>query len=238
MPGQNLSHNSLSHFYPLSHLRILQSNKITPIINKNHYPSLTRFRQQLRSMEICALHRPYSQQKKSAAVYRTVFIGIALIFLTLMIIILCQKVAWFFSTFLNNHYFAKGILCSICALFSIASLFIGINIRTEKEAVQFLWRRAYRRICRIHTRKRSGLGWKRFLAFFPDHKEKDTEIEHDYHDAVEKMHEVKEHTLVLLDQIRKSKQLDREEKENLLNEGLLEMRDQLNRIVASFHSSH
>lgn len=206
----------------------VQWGKVTPISQKDPYKELSQFCSEIR--ENYGGYQLLAQHKNAARFYRTVFMGLSFLFAFLMLFILYHHINLFFV----HGILAKAVLSSFCALLSIVSFCVGFRIRAEKEAVHHLFRKSRRQIKRFYGRKKAGLGWQRFLVYLDLHQPT-TLVMQSYHEAIEKMHEAREHTLLVLDHVVKSRQLNPMERDSICHQAILKLRDQMNAIVLSFN---
>lgn len=213
---------------PYSDLNIAQSQDANK--DDDFYPELTEFKQLTSSQHFYAIHH------RSATIYRIVFAGFSALFFLLMLALVYQKASGFSLLFSGNCATAKTWLSIISGFISAASFAIGLHIRTEREAVSYIQRRAKRRLTQMYFRKGVRFGWRRFIFFMPEYTEFAV-VRIAYRDALDKMREVKETTLVILDQVANARHFTAAEKGRLFNQGILELRDKLNVSIHTFNTS-
>lgn len=195
--------------------------------NLEYDPDLNHFRTEVD-------HHPYFISKKNVLKYRVIFFLLGAIFTALALFVFVEKTSWFCSILFTNCWFAQMSLFSLCMLLAISSTSLGIFIRPEQDAVHHLAQRAKKKILRIYAQKcpHFGYGW---LLIFRGDKQAASLLK-TYHDAVDKLNDLKHSTIALLKQVANSENLDFKNKEHLFNQALLELKDKLNWIVRSFNS--
>lgn len=205
------------------------TNKVTTIQGEVGYAELDNFRQQISDEGNCYYHQPYALHKKKAFSYRVIFASIGIFFSLLMMVVSFKTTSWFYNFYLGDSFALKACLGFVCALFSFAALSMAYSISAEKEAVQYFLHKAKCRIAQLYARKRAGLGIRRFLDY-----SKAAPLQHSYQETVDQMHDLKEHTYRLLNQIASAKELNSKQREILYNQSILEMRDRLNKIIQAY----
>ena len=210
------------------------SVKVTSLTD-SRYPDLERFRQNADGNGYDLYFRPYEAYQQKAKVYRWIFFGLSLFFLMLTSLTLFQKTSWFYTLYLQNHFFAKSTLCAFCFSLSLIAGYMGIQIRSEKEAVQHLFQRAAKKIGLVFARKRARFGLKHFLFLFDDYQES-TALKQNYHESMDRLYEIREAAFSLFEQITKEEDLSNEERSRLFNQAILELRDRFNQVIHGFYS--
>lgn len=184
------------------HLFKTQSSKIVPF--KRQYPELDWFRCQL-NMETGhhAHNEIYAAHKKSSKLYRNIFMGWGVFFLVLLLFIGVQSSMHFYRH-LEYSFTVTSILLGLCSLLSSVAFLLGYRIRPEREVVHHLFRKAKKHL------SNAQIG-----------------TEHVYHEVIEKVHDVKRSTLLLVDHIVNAYHLDGAQKDRLCNQAIMEFRDKL-----------
>lgn len=216
----------------IHYLSVVESNPISTMqtiaVDANpENPDLNDFKKQLD-------HLPYYIHKKNVFKYRIIFVSLGLLFIGLALFVFLEKTSWFCNMLFTNCYLVQASLSGLCLLLSATAMCIAYHIRPEKEAVQHLAQRAKQRITKIYSQKcpHFGFGW---LLILRGDKQAATLLKA-YHDAADKLHELKTSTLALVRHVANSQHLDFHNKEQLFNQALLELKEKLNWIVRSFHS--
>lgn len=223
---------TIPSFHTSIPLAMKESAKITSISNKNRYPELTQFRQNLQE---AGVEPNYHLEKhaKRAQLYRIIFLSLSGLFLALFSVILAQNATALYSLFFGSRVLAKLIPCLFCGVFSVASFLIYYGIQVEKEAIHHSFRRFKSKLHRAYKQRRAKLGWRHFLAYF--HLDQRATAEYiAFHEALDKMQESRDMALGLIDQIRSKKREDLESYEQLCNQAVAVMRDQVHAIIRSY----
>lgn len=214
-------------------LTLQQVNTTVPVISfiEDHlYPELAQFKQDIQR-EAGALLHAYHYYKKFALIYRCVFAGFTGLFTALMaMVLLMSDSSWPFLAILGHNLFVKATLGTLSAVLAVLALMMTLSISPAREAVNHSCRRAHRWVRQMYRLRLAKLGWRRFLLNDPEV----TQQVHAYHDILEKMHDAREKTLVLLNHISAAKHLKSEDRVNLFNQAVLELRDQLHFIISSY----
>lgn len=226
MPDKDLVHQANSQ-NPIVLIGV-QSIRKGMVTSSSCYEELNEFKLQIEDVI-----KPYHVHKRNAINYRLIFWLIGLVFINLMFITYFQNTNWFCGLYFFNCSFMRLSLSGICGIFAIAALTLGIHIRAEREAVGQLLRKVKQKITLIYSQQCSKRGLRRFLSLFKACPQI-AGVKRAYHDAIEKIHEIKEHTLHLMYHIVQARGLDRTSKEQLLNQALLEMQDRLEAVVRKF----
>lgn len=200
--------------------------KITPISQRDPYPDLSQFCSQLRER---GGYHLFAQHKRTANFYRLIFIGLSLLFLVLMAVILLLKVNVFFAI----GVIAKTLLSGVCGLFAVITFALGWRIRADREVVHHLCRKSKAKLRNVYKRKKAKFGWHGLLIFLGTHKPA-TQVKQAYHEAVDKIHDSKEQTLNVLDQVISAGYLTPVERDSLCHQAILRLRDQLSLVINAF----
>lgn len=191
------------------------------------YPDLNHFRRQIEVEKSGPHHKPYEAMQKQALHYRLIFTGIGVLFMLLGILVYQHSINWLsYSLIFSSFHTAKTVAYGICFLFAFSAFGIAYSIRAEREAQNQLIRRAKRKLTRI-LRKKMPL---RLIAVGKEYHP----IKCAYDRALDKMHESKEVTTVLFQQISYSHHLNYNQKAILFNQAILELNDRLHHIINKF----
>lgn len=195
-------------FFSQPQLYQTQSSKITPF--RGQYPELDWFRGQLNMETDPHSHSAvYATHKKRSKLYRNIFMGLGVLFLVLVLFIGVQSSLHFYRH-LEHSLMVTSSLLGLCSLLSSLAFFLGFRIRPEREAIHHLFRQTKR----YFTQAQLG-------------------TQHVYHEVIEKVHDMKAATLILVDHIVNAYHLDQMQKERLCNQAILEFRDRLNALKNS-----
>lgn len=189
------------------------------------YPELELFRQQIEQNH-GFIHQPYTNNKGCVLFYQGVFISFAVLFLILGSIVILTPSSLSYVFFGKYHFF-KEMVAFICVLLSLMAFMIGYGIRTERETIFHYARKAKREVAKIYARKRVKMGLKRFFAFFGNHQRQAVELRQLYHEAYDKINDLKEDALQLVQRIAMTHGLDANMRETLYNQAIAELNDKL-----------
>lgn len=205
--------------------------KVTSVLGNNAYKELNQFRSDFSAAEIGPYHQIYQKHQKSALIYKLIFSGIGLFFLSMLIYVGFQKTNWICNDFVAGCFLAKTGLYTICSIFSTAAFFFAARINAQKEAVQHLMRMAKQKLSLVYKRRLSRIGLKGIFVFCENYKDV-ADLRHEYHEIMDKMHESRDSTLTLLSHISKADEMEKDQRITLYNQALLELRDKLNTQIA------
>lgn len=214
----------------LYHYSKNQQAKIS-VSSQSIYQELNQFRDKIEEEKSGPHHQPYQFGKKKTRTYRSIFLGLGLIFLSLCALIYFQNMNWACALIFENYLVPKVSLCTLCILLSLVSFGLGYKIRPEKEAAISVIQRAKRKLRRCYGRKHSELGLNRFLSFGMHYK-KTAAFQQAFNEAWDKITDSKEVAFLLLERIAKSK--DKPSKEKLFNQAIFELNDKLQAIIQGF----
>jgi len=193
-----------------------------------NYPELNSIRR--RAVEEKSYHRPYSSNKGKVRIYQGIFLGIGFLFLILAGVANTRTASWHCNLYFANGVAIKTLMGSFALLLSISAFGLAFSMRPERETVAYFVKRAKRNLHRTYMREKGLWGWKRFLLF----GEKQSQLRHTYLEIKDRLKERGEETLLLMGQIKRMEEYDRETKESLFNKALLELHDQLHSLTQSF----
>ena len=205
-----------------------------PFFTKQRYADLEIFRQVIEESKAGLHHQPYTNYKKKTLFYQCIFFGFALLFFVLGVIALAIPSALGCGFLFSSCSFLKGILVSVCTIFSLASSTLALRLKTEKEAVIRCVRKARGQLKISYARKKLRLGVKSFFSLFGPGKQKATALRQLYHETCDKMNDKKDESLHLVHRIATAETLCAKEKEDLLNQAIEELDDQLQQLAYAF----
>jgi hypothetical protein len=221
----NLSRNELTH----SILIPGHSGKVTAIKTEETYNELDDFREKLEEKGKTYFTQPFTQHKNNALSYRLIFASIGILFIFLIALLAFKTSFWYSNLYDTQYFLAKSVLIGTCSFLSFCSLCFAYNIRAEKEAIHYILQKAKKRLRQLYSRRKSGLGLKRFYDYEQAHPLKNA-----YHQAFDQMYELKVHAMHLIKEVSSSKEIDSVEKERLFNQAILEFRDKLNKVIQHY----
>ena len=205
-----------------------------PFTSKPRYADLEIFRQLVEESKAGLHHQPYSSHKKKTHLYKSVFFGFAILFFILEIIALAIPSALGCGFLFSSCSFLKGIIVSICTVFSVSSLTLALRLKAEKEAVASLIRKARIRLAAIYARKKVRSNLNFFSFFLNPARQKAAALKLAYYEVYDKMNDKKEESLHLVHRISTAETLNAHEKEDLLNQAIEELNDQLQHLTTAF----
>lgn len=200
---------------------------------RKKYQELDLFRREIDQAKAGVHHQPFTYYKKIVLMYRTAFLGFSLLFLILGTICFNIHIIHLWGLFSSTSV-VKGFFVALCSLLSLGGISLALGMKTEKEAVHAITKAAKASIAKMHSRRKAKLGMKWYLAFLGPHKEEVDAIKHSYDEAIEKILVKKEEALHLLHNIATAETLESSEKEDLMNQALLELKEQLRGIIENF----
>lgn len=203
--------------------------RLAAFVRQTQYRELQAFRQQLDVAEIGPFHQPYEAQQRKVRIYRALFFGLSLLFISLLILIMCHKTSWICNMYLGGSFYVKSILIGLTSLLATSSLILGYNLRSEREALNALWHIAKYKIRCQYKKRRTEMG---IPPFFPS--KEGALLQHTYFETLDKALEHKNGSLALLDQIRRADGIEHTARLQLYNQALSELRDRFNEIIHHF----
>jgi len=241
----NFSYSRLPHFLSPENLPFSQNIPQVPkqlftakLAFSNHrYAELDFFRQQIEQSRAGFHHQPYTNNKKAAWIYKSIFFGFSILFLVLALASFKLSVSLSFTLFFSSYILPKGIIATICSLFTLSSLMMALAIRSEREAVLRCIRQAKSSLTRIYARKRIRMGIKSCFAILGHQRQRYLALRHLYQEAYDKIQDKKEEALHLVARIATASTLNKKEKEDLLNQAVEELHDKLMLLSHAFRHS-
>lgn len=202
---------------------------------RKKYQELDLFRKEIDQAKAGVHHQPYTYYKKIVLMYRTAFLGFSLLFLILGTICFNIHIIHLWGLFESTSV-VKGFFVALCSLLSLGGISLALGMKTEKEAVHAITKTSKASIAKIYSRRRAKFGIKWYLAFLGPHKEEVEAIRHTYEEVLEKIIVKREEALHLLHNIGTAETLDLTEKEDLMNQALIELKEQLTGNVNNFRN--
>lgn len=206
---------------------------IYPALKQQRYVDLDLFRQQIEESKAGLHHQPYTAKKKVTRRYQVIFFSIAILFFILTVTTITIPSALGCGFLFSSCSLLKGILASIAACFSLSAMLLALTIKTEKEAITALVRKAKTHLAAIYARKQTRLGVKRFFFFFAMNKTA-VALKQMYQETYDLMNDKREEALHLAHRIATAETLEAQEKEDLLNQSIEELHDKLQYLLHSF----
>lgn len=198
------------------------------------YEDLESFRQEIEESKAGLHHQPYTANRRTVTYYKFIFFGIAILFLGLGVTAMSMPTYPGSHLILNTYTLLKGIAVTVSAFLSISSLAIALTLRAEREAVLQYVRKTRAQLATVFARKHVKLGIKRFFAIFGNDRRQSDALKNMYHEALEKVADIKDESMHLVNRISTANTLDKAQKETLLNQAIEELNDKLRQLVRSF----
>lgn len=170
----------------------------------------------------------YRKKKKQAQVYQWVFWGLGILFLFLAMIISQWSIKWTYSLYFYHNSLIRTYLYGFCLLLAPLTFIIGYRMRPEKETTYDLTSTMERQLHAIY---------KSFNEQ-PILDQKHSNAQQNYTYALGKIHNWKDYTLELLDQIAHSATHDALTKEQLFSQAILDLHQRLYETVKAFKQTH
>lgn len=201
--------------------------------NKQQYPLLKSFKQEIELEKNSPENRPYTFLKPSILFYRIIFLTIGVIYFILALILLSKSLNWTCSLIFGSSLAVKTTLLMICGGVSLISLYFGLFISTERESVKLTIRHAKKKLKKLYSHQFGLFSSKRFLDT-DEQNEKGGHIYQHLHKVMEKLDRLQVECIHLVDRISKSESMGEEQKEELFNQAIIELRFKLERMIDTF----
>ncbi|MGA8164880.1 MAG: hypothetical protein WB791_07655 [Waddliaceae bacterium] len=201
------------------------------------YSELFLFKQQIEVKQNLPYLRPFTSNKAMMILYRFVFLGLAVLYLILGLILYSKPFSWSCSFLFGNCSLLKTFLCTSCVLASSALFMLGLVMKPERELLKKTFRRAKRMLKRKHNQKLLKYHVKRYFLFGEEYR-KTLAFKQFYQESLEKLYDCLEETDQLLSHVARSSPLESHMKEELYNQALLECSDKMSRTVNTFTSKN
>lgn len=194
---------------------------------------LDLFRQQI---EWTRLHpMPFTAAKKKVLSYKSIFLGLGLLFLVLGVFIWMKThILPMHYLLLGTFYVAKNVICGFCGLAGAASLLICYSLSTEKEIIQQMIRKAQRDLSTLYSRKKLEHGIK---GYSWGNCDKSAYLLQGYRETHHKILDLKEETFLLFHRILHAEHLNGGKKEHLFNQAIMELDLKIEDLLHSFRNS-
>lgn len=217
--------------------KFIQQSRQAPIQvywDKPHpYPELHLFKSQIELDGNGPLHKPYTSARSSALLYRTIFLSIGILYFILGIFLYSKSLTWTGSLLFGGPFWIKTFLLAVCTISSLYCIILGFRLRAENEAVKKAYKDSKARLANAHERKAVDHGIIGYTLFGREYR-RSLALRQVYHEASEKLHEHVEETYLLVHRIARSGSFEEHQKEELLNQAILEFRDKADHIISSF----
>lgn len=201
--------------------------------SRRRYLELELFKQQFHGKGELGIQYTFAECNYKVRNYRSIFFAIGILFLSLALLVFHHNLIFFTLFFGNLSLLAKGVLIGASLSLSFAASFMGYSLCVAREASAYLLSKAKRKLFQIYTRKRleQGLAGLFNIGTFCD---KHYSLKNSYHEVLHQIDEVREETLVLLQNIQKYANVEAHYRELLFNQALGEMYDKLQMSLQAF----
>lgn len=180
-------------------------------------------------------HRqPYSARKKKVFFYRLTFYHLGGILLLLSMLIFLRHPNWVLcDLYLGYCWLLKGIVGSFAGFLGVTAVTIAAHLKAESEVAFQVWHAGKQRLHRLYLAKLAAAGGSR-LSSLVDSDPEIRRIRGFYLRTKDSLLEQKHLVLALTRQISKSSSLAPTQKEQLLNDALLEFERKIAHILVTF----
>lgn len=204
---------------------------------RQNYPLLNSFKQEIELDKNSPENRPYSYSKPSILCYRIVFLTIGVVYFILGFILLSKSLNWTCSLLFGSSSAVKTTLLTICGIISSISIYYGLFISSEREAVKMAIRKAKKKLQRLIGHKFSFYSFKRLLHVDQNGEQSDI-LYNQFNKVYDKLDSLQIECVHLVDRIASSESLEEHQKEELLNQAIIELRFKLENLIDSFEQKY
>jgi hypothetical protein len=178
--------------------------------------------------------QPYSSRKRKVLFYRITFAHLGAILLLLSSLIFLRNPNWAFcDLYLGYCWLLKGIVGSFSGLLGVSAILIATNLKAESEVAFQIWHAGKQRLYRLYLARLAGAGGSRFSSVVDGDPEV-RRLRGNYLRTKDTLLEQKHLTLALLRQIISSSSLGPMQKEELMNDALIEFEKKTSHILTCF----
>lgn len=182
-------------------------------------------------------NKPYSFLKPSILFYRIVFLTIGLIYFGIAFTILSKSLNWTCSLIFGSTLAVKTAILMICSAISAISFYFGVLMSTEKETVRMTIRRAKKKLKKLYVHKFGIFGLQRMFQT-EEKSEKTGMIYQQFNHLFDQFDHLQVECIHLVERIAKSNTLNDKQKEELLNQAVIELRFKLNNLIEAFEQKY
>lgn len=203
--------------------------------NKQQYPLLDNFKQEIEINKNSPENRPYSYLKPSILFYRIVFLTIGVVYFILASILLSKSLNWTCSLMFGSSLAVKTTLLIICGGVSLTSLYYGLFISAERETVRLTIRHAKKKLKKLYS---SQFSFFKRLMDSNEQTEKSGQIYQQLSKIMEQLDRLQAECIHLVDRISKSESMGEDQKEELFNQAIIELRFKLESMIETFEQKY
>ncbi len=199
-----------------------------------NYSELNLFRQELEYSHNFYSGLSYSLARKKTLTYKSVFLGLGLLFIILGSFVYYTTLKFPNEIILSSTFeMAQHLIGGLSLLAGLGSLLICYSIRTESEIINHLLRRYYRQLSKSYARKQLQYKIRSFFLFGVSYR-KQILLKHNYIDIKDQFIYLKEKTIELITYILNAKNVPPIKKDLLCNQTILELEEKLATLLDQF----
>ena len=178
--------------------------------------------------------QPYTIRKRKVFFYRITFYHLGAILLLLSALIFLRHPNWVLcDLYLGYCWMLKGVVGSFAGFLGITAVFIALHLKAENEVVFHIWHAGKHRLYRLYLARLAAAGGSR-LSSFVDGDPEVRQLRGAYLRTRDTLLEQKHLTLGLLRQIISSSSLAPQQREQLMNDTLVDYEKKVAQILNSF----
>lgn len=214
-------------------IQLYQSSKEIALRGEK-YRELNLFREEIEVVPFKTNRLPFTTARKKVKVYQIIFVAFAVLFTLLAHFASATTISYPFLFGAGAYFTARNLIVAFALMAAIGSLGIALLLSPRIEAAAQIRKQVILHLRKHRQRKR--IEWDLVEYFQWKVCKKSNHLRDSYVDAKEKLDEIHEETIHFLARINKAN-LDKEEKENLFNQALLEFGDKGRQIVRDFRKT-
>lgn len=177
---------------------------------------------------------PYSLVKKRTLIYKSIFLGLGLLFILLACFVCLAPISHpLLSLFNHSVAITKKLLIMMAFFGGGLSLFIFYFLKPETEILNCILRKHHNQLSKLHIKKQIFYKIHSIYVFGALYRKK-TLLHHHYLETKDKLQELKDTSLQLITYINNSKDIHLSKKELLCNQVILELEEKLSVLIDQF----
>jgi hypothetical protein len=188
---------------------------------------LQHFRQNLHKDPL--YHKPYTDHKHGIYLYQILFVLIGTILSLLGFTMIFQTPNWMSEYFFVSSNLAKNAVVVFALSLGLAAYAIASSMKTEKEVAKHMEKKAKNKLQRIYRRKYAEFSYGQFAD-----SSHSSWLDLCLRNAMDRIDHAYEENLQLFRQIHRKREIDAVMKEKLLNQALVELKTEFERITRDF----
>ncbi len=222
----------------LRNFKLVKNNdhEIQSTLYFKNYSDLNIFRREIDGVKSFYSRTPYSLARKKTLTYKSIFLGLGLLFIVLGSFIFFTTLKYPAIPLFNNTFeILKQFTCGASLLIGLGSLLVCYSLRTESEIINHMVRKSHRHLARCYARKK--LQHKiHSLFLFGENYRKYLFLKQHHMDSKHHIFILKEKTQELMAHILNAPHLNVSKKEILCNQAILELEEKLTDLINEFDS--